>query len=170
MRKVSRADFSAGFVRFSSGAVLERGIADVSDNLDIGIFLTLGRLPLHFLKNQLVFKSLRAKVSPYVESEFLNVCFFFGYPKGTVRTTFLYFLTYRYFNKQCHEDEILQAMKISSYTHKASSKNLHIVSFTTLSVRMETFFNLLHAHVKLQKTLYKLIQLTPIHHSVLPIS
>lgn len=27
---------------------------------------------------------------------------------------------------------------------------------------METFFNLLHAHVKLQKTLYKLIQLTPI--------
>lgn len=75
MRKDSRADFSIGFVCFSSGTVLERGIADVSDNLDIGIFLTLGELPLHFLKNGLVFKSLRAKVSSYVGSELLDVCF-----------------------------------------------------------------------------------------------
>lgn len=75
MRKVSRADFSAGFVCFFSGTVLEREIADVSGNLDIGIFLTLGKLPLHFLKNRLAFKSLRAKVSPYVRSEFLDVCF-----------------------------------------------------------------------------------------------
>lgn len=88
MRKVSRADFSAGFVCFSSGTVLERGIADVSDNLDMGIFLTLGRLPLHFLKNRLVFKSLRAKVSPYVESEFLDVCFFLDIQKGLLERHF----------------------------------------------------------------------------------
>lgn len=99
---------------------------------------------------------------------------FFGYPKGTVRTIFLYSSTYRYFNKQCHEDEILQAMKTSSYTHKASSRNLLIVSFTTLSIRMETFFNLLHAHVKLQKPSISLsssrLFFHSIYHSVLPIS